>query len=308
MRLVRVCWLLALSALPMVASAQAFTQPGPVPVAAPWSLQAPDGKTVDFPQDAQQRPTVLLFWPSWCPYSRALQPYVQDIWNDYRAVGVNVWTINILESGDPLKAMKERGLSFPLLLNGDALRQTYRIDRTPWLVVIDGDSRIVYTRPPEAPTPVEVARDARKALNVLLGARAIAVPSSYPPPYDLHLKTAVDRPDRSAPTTISESQWVAWVDQYLAAIPAGESEPDLAARGALTDGKSALAAAKAVWTERYGAEELRRQAPYRAFRRANRWVVLGQGLDRKLGEGLIAVLDVETGKALRVTHGHPVLD
>src|SRR3546814_8510097 len=53
-----------------------------------WHLQTPDGKTVQFPEDARHQPSVLLFWPSWCPYSRALQPYVQDIWNDYRAAGV----------------------------------------------------------------------------------------------------------------------------------------------------------------------------------------------------------------------------
>src|SRR3546814_2180315 len=50
-----------------------------------WHLQTPDGKTVQFPEDARHQPSVLLFWPSWCPYSRALQPYVQDIWNDYRS-------------------------------------------------------------------------------------------------------------------------------------------------------------------------------------------------------------------------------
>src|SRR3546814_20443168 len=88
-------------------------------------LQTPDGKTVQFPEDARHQPSVLLFWPSWCPYSRALQPYVQDIWNDYRDAGVQVWTINIQETGDAAQAMHDPGLSLPLLLYGDALIQSY---------------------------------------------------------------------------------------------------------------------------------------------------------------------------------------
>src|SRR3546814_1904784 len=85
-------------------------------------LQTPDGKTVQFPEDARHQPSVLLFWPSWCPYSRALQPYVQDIWNDYRDAGVQVWTINIKETGDAVQAMHDRGLSFPLLLDRKSTR------------------------------------------------------------------------------------------------------------------------------------------------------------------------------------------
>src|SRR3546814_8552213 len=142
-------------------------------------LQTPDGKTVQFPEDARHHPSVLLFWPSWCPYSRALQPYVQDIWNDYRDAGVQVWTINIKETGDAVQAMHDRGLSFPLLLNGDALIQSYGITRTPWLVVVDGNNRIAYTRPAQEASPVDVAKQVRKPLNELPGPRAVPLPGSY---------------------------------------------------------------------------------------------------------------------------------
>ena len=276
------------------------------PALAPaWSLNTPGGSTVNFPADAQGRPSVLLFWPSWCPFSRALQPYVQDIWVDYRDAGVNVWTLNIRERGDPVQAMKDRGLSFPLLLAADALIPSYGINRTPWLVVVDGGNRIVYTRPPNPPTPIDVAKAVRVTLNGLLGDKAVALPTSYPPPYDLHLKKKEDQVDRSAPTPIAESEWEPWVEQYLAGMGPDEQVEDLVPRGPIAKGKDALALAREIWTERYGVDLVRAQAPYRAFRRNDRWIVLGQGLSSKLGEGLVLVVRAEDGQVLRVTGGEP---
>ncbi len=268
-----------------------------------WKLKTPDGQWVTFPADAKQQPTVLLFWPSWCPYSRALQPYVQDIWVDYRDVGVKVWTINILEDADPVQAMQERGLSFPLLLDGDPLRDTYDITRTPWLVVIDGHNKIVYTRPSDPPTPIDVAKDVRKTLNGLLGDKAVPLPERYPPPYDLHLKNPAEMVDRSSPVTVPQSEWEPWVIQYLAGIGPDEGVKDIPARGPVQDGKTALAAAKEIWTQAYGADTVRAQAPYRSYRKDNRWVVLGAGLDARLGTGLIVVIEAGSGKVLRMSRG-----
>lgn len=299
-------WLRSLLALWLAIAAlcaRAADEPGPISVAPAWSLKTPEGKVVNYPADAQGRPTVLLFWPSWCPFSRALQPYVQDIWMDYRDRGVNVWTINIKEDGDPVKTMKERGLSFPLLLDGDLVANDYRVGRTPWLVVMDGRQNILYTRPANPPTPIDVAKRVRETLNGLLGDRAVPMPTSYPPPYDLHLKKAADRVDRTKPSAIAESEWEPWVTKYLAAIPADETRADLKPTVKVLKGRDAIALAKQVWAQAYGQEEVDRQAPYRAFRRNNRWIVMAQGLDRKLGEGLILVVEHETGQVVRVVNG-----
>tara|TARA_R110000787_G_scaffold31696_18_gene83925 strand:+ start:3523 stop:4461 length:939 start_codon:yes stop_codon:yes gene_type:complete len=268
--------------------------------AAGFELQTPDGKTVRYPQDAQGQPSVLFFWPSWCPYSRAMQPYVQDIWEDYRDAGVKLWTINIREDGDPVQTMRDRKLSFPLLINGDALMQPYQITRTPWLVVMDAEQNIVYTRPADPPTPIAVAIDVRKALNKMLGDKAVPVPTTFPKPYDLHLKKKSDLVDRTAPKSIPTSEWVAWIDRYIGNLLPGEKRDDIAPRGAVQSGKEALALAKTLWEQAYGMDELRAQAPYRAFRRNNYWVVMGQGLDRQLGQGLVLVLEADSGQVIRM--------
>lgn len=271
------------------------------PTEAPaFSLKTPEGNTVSFPAAAAGRPTVLMFWPSWCPFSRALQPYVQNIWEDYRAAGVNVWTINIKEDKDPVAVMQERGLSFPVLLDGDEVSKAYRLRYTPWLVVVDGSNHIIYTRPPSPPTPVETAREVRAVLNQLLGEKAVALPESYPKPYDLHLKRPEDLGKRLAPKPIAASEWGPWVEKYLAGVAADESVPDIEAQGAVADGKAAIARARAVWGAIYGEEATLAQAPYRSYRKGNRWVVLGSGLDGTLGQGFIAVIEADTGRILRI--------
>lgn len=292
------CLLLCLSL-----GARAADEPGPITVAPSWTLQMPEGKTVNYPADARGRPTVLLFWPSWCPFSRALQPYVQDIWVDYRDRGVNVWTLNIKEDGDPVAVMRERGLSFPLLLKADAVANDYRVSRTPWLVVMDGQQNILYTRPANPPTPIDVAKRAREVLNGLLGDQAVPLPTSYPPPYDLHLKRKEDMVDRTKPTPIAENEWQPWVVKYLDAIPSNETREDIPPRGRIEKGKDAIAVARELWTARYGEEAVNAEAPYRAFRRNTRWIVLGQGLERKLGTGMVLVIEHESGQVVRLTRG-----
>jgi thiol-disulfide isomerase/thioredoxin len=267
-------------------------------IAPPWTLKTPAGETVRYPQDAQGQPTVLLFWPSWCPYSRALQPYVQDIWHDYRDAGVKLWTINIKETGDPLRAMRERGLSFPLLLHGDALVRSYGITRTPWFLVIDGAQRIVYTRPGDAATPVDVARAARTALNALLGERAVPLPESYPPPYELHLRTPP--PARRAEDAAGNAEWLPWADAYLAEVDVQERVAWIAPRGAIADGKTAITTAREIWGEAFGAEIAHEQAPFRAYRRNDLWLIIGRAWADHLGEGALLVIHAEDGRVLRL--------
>lgn len=292
--------LACLAVAPIVSAAEPVDEPGPISVAPAWSLKTPDGKVVNYPADAQGRPTVLMFWPSWCPFSRALQPYVQTIWEDYRDRGVNVWTINVREDGDPVQTMRDRGLSFPLLLNGDPLMHDYRVQRTPWLVVMDGKQSILYTRPANPPTPIDVAKRVRETLNSLLGDKAVPMPTSYPAPYDLHLRKASDLPDRTKPVAIPDSEWQAWVQHYAAGIGPDETVGGAMPGGPVANGKAAIMLARQAWAARYGVDAVNAQAPYRAYRKDRLWIVVGQGLSTRLGEGLIFVIAADTGRFVRI--------
>ncbi len=268
-----------------------------------FSLQTPQGQTVTLPDATSHQPMVLLFWPSWCPYSRALQPYVQSIWQDYRDHGVTVWTINIEETRDPVAVMKERDLSFPLLVSGNAVADQFGVRLMPAVLVLDDQNKIVYKMHEKTISPIDAAKQIRTTLNGLLGDKAVALPTEYPKPYDLHLLSLEALNLRMTPTPIPQSEWEPWMDAYLATLRPGEYLSEIPAKGAIANGKQAITFAREIWSKKYGAEQTLIQAPYRSYRINNHWVVLGSGevgASTKLGEGFIAVMEVDSGRIVRV--------
>ncbi len=268
-----------------------------------FSLLTPQGETVALPEAANGQPTLLLFWPSWCPYSRALQPYVQSIWEDYRDRGVKVWTINIEETQDPVTVMKERQLSFPLLVAGNPVADQFGVRLMPALILIDAQNQIVYKMHEKTTSPIEAARQVRAALNGLLGDQAVALPLEYPKAYDLHLLSLQALNLRMTPIPIPQSEWEPWMDHYLATLRPGEVLAEIPARGTIANGKQAISIAREIWSQKYGSEQTLIQAPYRSYRVNNHWVVLASGdsgASAKLGEGFIAVIEVDSGRVVRV--------
>ena len=271
-----------------------------------FSLKAPDGKTQSFPELAAGKPVVLMFWPAWDPYSRALQPYLHSIREDYRAAGVEVWMISVraMEGVDTVQVLKQRRYRFPLLLDGDEALSLYRVEYTPWVVVIDGQRNIVYTRPPKPPSPASVADHIRKTLNELLGAqKAVPLPKSYPPSLPLPVELGGQGYSGSPLPPLPQEQWQPWVERYLAGVPASEFVAGIPRQGLVTDGKAAIAIARRLWTEAYGELPVLAEAPYRAYRLDNQWLVLGTAASGKLGEGLILAIERDSGRVQRMEPG-----
>lgn len=268
-----------------------------------FSLATPQGQSVALPEAAGGQPAVLLFWPSWCPYTRALQPYLQLIWEDYRPQGVHLWGINIEETRDPVQVMQERQLSFPVLVSGNAAADAFNVTLMPAVLVLDGQGQITYRMEDKTTSPIEAAKQIRTTLNTLIGEKAVALPTDYPKPYDLHLLALQGLNLKLAPTPLPQSEWEPWVDAYLATLKPDEKVEGHAAAGPLPTGKQAIGVAREVWSKKYGSEQALIQAPYRSYRINNYWVVLASGESgpsAKLGEGFIAVLSVDKGELLRV--------
>lgn len=309
--------LLCLSMLPGMHAAMAQSD-APAPQAAPFALKTPDGAGFRYPDDAGGKPVVLMFWPAWCPYSRALMPYLQSIHDDYAASGVRVWMLSVREQPEhpPARVMRERGLHLPLLLDADAVMPAYRVEHTPWLVVADAQQAIVYVRPPKPPTPIDTAREIRETLNRLPGVTPVAMPTSWPRPYEAHLTPEQRAPESLfagqppapppaavLPAAIPQSEWAPWVESYLAAVGAEETVAGFEPRGTIVSGKVAIGIAREIWTQAYGESAVLAQSPYRAYRMDNRWVVLGSPPGLGLGQGMILVLEHDSGRALRSVRG-----
>jgi cytochrome c biogenesis protein CcmG/thiol:disulfide interchange protein DsbE len=151
MRLTR--WIVAI-AIALFTVAAAAQQP-----AIAWQGKGADGGTIRFDPQHLQRPALLLFWATWCPYCEALMPYLQKVYDAAGRDRLDVYAIDFKdEDGDPVAVLKERGNTFTLVRDGDAIAALYGVKGTPGLFLVDRNGMIVYKRSGgDAPEKVEAA-------------------------------------------------------------------------------------------------------------------------------------------------------
>ncbi len=124
-----------------------------------WDGKGADGQTIRFDPTHRQRPALLLFWATWCPYCKALMPYLQKVYDAAGKDKLDVYAIDFKdEDGDPVAELKERGNTFTLIRDGDAIAALYGVKGTPGLFLVDGGGTIIYKRSGgDAPESVESA-------------------------------------------------------------------------------------------------------------------------------------------------------
>ena len=141
-----------------------------------WRAQDFDGRSVEFPAVLEGKPTVMVFWATWCGYCRAFMPYLEGIQNDYGAEQINVLTINAKEDGsggDPADYLNALAMEQIAVANGDEIAAAYGVEYIPGLMVIAPDGTVAYRRAwTDLPAGDRVAsfwsRQVRRALDQLL--------------------------------------------------------------------------------------------------------------------------------------------
>jgi len=104
--------------------------------AAPWSLATPSGTTVSL-RELEGNVVILDFWASWCaPCVQSLKG-LQELRGELAGSRVEIFAVNTMESGDPVKFLREQGIDLPLLLEGDELHLQYARGSIPAFVVLD---------------------------------------------------------------------------------------------------------------------------------------------------------------------------
>ena len=147
--------LLLLSAAPLAAQDRAIA----------WDGKDAQGKTVQFDPAHLQRPALLLFWATWCPYCEALMPHLQKVYDAAGRDKLDVYAIDIKDDGDPVATLRERKLTFTLIRDGDAIAARYGVKGTPGLFLVDTKGNIAYRRTGgDAPEKVEAALRAQLGL------------------------------------------------------------------------------------------------------------------------------------------------
>ncbi|MEL7045375.1 MAG: TlpA disulfide reductase family protein [Pseudomonadota bacterium] len=141
------------------------------------------GETVEFPAVLGEKPAVMVFWATWCPYCKAFMPYTREIQKDYADHGVQIITFNAKErgKGDPRAYIES--LNFPMVTIADAdpIAEQYGVDFIPGLMVVDGQGEVVYRRGwTELPAGQKVAQqwdsEVRSALDETLGLGSTSAP------------------------------------------------------------------------------------------------------------------------------------
>ena len=124
-----------------------------------WQGKGANGETIEFNPQALKRPAVLLFWATWCPYCKALMPYLQHVYDAAGKDKLDVYAIDFKdEDGDPVAELRERKQTFTLVRDGDPIAALYGVKGTPGLFLVDTKGEIVYKRiSGDAPEKVEAA-------------------------------------------------------------------------------------------------------------------------------------------------------
>jgi thiol-disulfide isomerase/thioredoxin len=113
-----------------------------------WTGTDFSGAEIVFPEVLQGKPTVLVFWATWCPYCKALMPYLGEIQRDYGEKKINILAIDVFEDGEIDPAAYVEKLGFPMIAvaNGDPIAEIYSVFGTPGLMVLDGHGNLVWKR------------------------------------------------------------------------------------------------------------------------------------------------------------------
>lgn len=113
-----------------------------------WTAVTFAGDTVRFPELLDGKPTVMVFWATWCSYCKAFMPYLEGIHRTYGADRINIVTINAQEdgSGDPAAYIADLGFPTIAVRDGDAIAAAYDVEYIPGLMIVDADGMVAYRR------------------------------------------------------------------------------------------------------------------------------------------------------------------
>ncbi len=79
-----------------------------------FRLPDADGKGTIALSDYTDKPTLLVFWASWCPHCQRELPVVQKVYKDLKPKGANVVGVSVDENvGEARALLKKQGITFP---------------------------------------------------------------------------------------------------------------------------------------------------------------------------------------------------
>lgn len=113
--------------------------------AKPWQLKTQSGEVISLKQ-YKNKPIILHFWATWCPYCKKLQPTLVQLQKEYQDQGVELLSISFNEDEGtlPQDEIKERGYSFITAVMGEEVAELYGVSGTPTTFFINRDNEIIW--------------------------------------------------------------------------------------------------------------------------------------------------------------------
>jgi len=114
-------------------------------VAKPWLLKTQNGDVISLAQ-YKNKPIILHFWATWCPYCKKLQPTLVALQKKYQAQGVELISISFNEDEGtlPQDEIHSRGYSFLTAVMGEEVAELYDVRGTPTTFFINRKNEIIF--------------------------------------------------------------------------------------------------------------------------------------------------------------------
>ena len=114
-------------------------------IAKPWQLKTQKGEVISLAQ-YKNKPVILHFWATWCPYCKKLQPTLVELQKKYQAEGVELVSISFNEDEGalPQDEIKRRGYSFISAVMGENVAELYGVQGTPTTFFINRNNEIIF--------------------------------------------------------------------------------------------------------------------------------------------------------------------
>jgi len=94
--------------------------------------------------------TLVDFWATWCAPCRVSMPRLQQLWQDYRQRGVELYSIDTDDPGPDRvvqvsEFLAQNRLSIPVLLDDGSAAHAFSVAALPTLLLLDKDGRVVFS-------------------------------------------------------------------------------------------------------------------------------------------------------------------
>lgn len=113
-----------------------------------FNLKDLNGTSVQLNKFKGEKPVLLYFWATWCPYCVAAKPQIAKIREEFAPSQLEILGINVGQ-GESLEKIKryQQGhpVSWPILFDeGSKVSRTYQVQGIPLFVVVNKAGNITY--------------------------------------------------------------------------------------------------------------------------------------------------------------------